>query len=252
VIELIDLHKQFGDKKILRGVSLKVERGQSWAILGGSGTGKSVLLRHIVGLMKPNSGEVVVDGESLTSMNKKTLYRLREKFGFAFQEAALFDSMTVYENIAFPLRRQRRAIKEREVAHRVNECLEMVGMPGIAALMPSELSGGMRRRVGFARAVALKPTYLLFDEPTSGLDPVMTSILNDVIIRLRTELNATTITITHDMNSAKTIATHVALLVSGQVVAHATNRDFFLSTHPMVQQFVQGLADGPVTATLMK
>jgi len=252
MIRIQELKKSFGPKHILKGVDLQVGKGESLVILGGSGTGKSVLLRHVVALLRPDSGEVWVDGQRIDTLSGAELRQIRHKFGFAFQEAALFDSMSVYENVAFPLRRHRRNLGEKAIEERVSECLSMVGMPGVAELMPSELSGGMRRRVGFARAIALEPEILLFDEPTSGLDPVMTSIINDVIITLRQELNATTITITHDLASARTIATHLALLVAGKVVEYGERDHFFNSTNPMVRQFLEGRADGPVTKTLLK
>lgn len=252
MIEILDLKKSFSGKTVLNGVNLKVNRGDSLVILGGSGTGKSVLLRHMVALLKPDSGEVWVDGNRIDALPEKELRLFRHRFGFAFQEAALFDSMTVFENVAFPLRRHRRNMGIKAISNRVQECLSIVGMPGISKLMPSELSGGMRRRVGFARAIALKPEILFFDEPTSGLDPVMTSILNQVIIDLRNELSATTVTITHDLSSAKIISTHLALLVAGKVVEFNDQKAFFQSQNPMVRQFLEGRAEGPLTQTLLK
>jgi len=252
VISVKNLKKSFSGKAILKGVNLNVQKGESLVILGGSGTGKSVLLRHMVALLRPDSGEVWVDGTRIDQLSDKDLRAFRHRFGFAFQESALFDSMNVFENIAFPIKRHRRQMSKKQISDRVSECLSIVGMPGVANLMPNELSGGMRRRVGFARAIALKPEILLFDEPTSGLDPVMTSILNEVIINLREDLNATTITITHDLSSAQMISTHLALLVAGEIMEYGERDVFFQSQHPMVRQFLDGKPEGPITQTLLK
>ncbi len=252
MIEIKQLCKSFSGKQVLKGVNLKVERGQSLVILGGSGTGKSVLLRHMVALLRPDSGEVWIDGTRIDQLSEKELQVIRHRFGYAFQDAALFDSMNVFENVAFPLRRHRRGMSKKQITDRVHECLSTVGMPGVADLMPNELSGGMRRRVGFARAIALKPEILFFDEPTSGLDPVMTSILNEVIVNLRENLHATTITITHDLSSAGKIATHLALLVSGVIIEYGEKEPFFQSRNAMVRQFLDGRPEGPITQTLIK
>lgn len=251
-IHVSQLHKSFGPNHVLRGVNLDVGKGESLVILGGSGTGKSVFLRHLVGLAIADQGRVVVDGLDLSRLSRADMYRYRRRLGMSFQEGALFDSMTVYENIAFPIRRLRRNLKRAEVRRRVDECLEIVGMPTIGKLMPSELSGGMRRRVGFARAIALEPEILLFDEPTTGLDPIMTSIVSDVIVGMREQLNATTITITHDIGSARKIATRVAMLFEGEVIHHDSRDAFFASDQPIVHQFIEGEAVGPATDALLK
>lgn len=251
-LDVTAIHKSFGKNHVLRGVSLSVDKGDSLVILGGSGAGKSVLMRHLVGLIHPDEGSVCVEGVNLASLDRGAMQKFRRKMGMTFQEGALFDSMTVYENIAFPLRRHHRRMPEKDIRHRVEECLDMVGMPSVAEYLPSELSGGMRRRVGFARGIALKPEFLLFDEPTTGLDPIMTTIISDIIVNLRENLNATTVTITHDIRSAKVIATQVAMLFKGQVIHQAPVAGFFESDNPVVSQFVQGVAEGPATEALLK
>jgi phospholipid/cholesterol/gamma-HCH transport system ATP-binding protein len=252
LISVQDVHKYFGQKHILKGVNMEVEAGQSLVILGGSGAGKSVLLRHLVGLHTASKGEVLIEGKDIAKLNRKGLYAMRRRFGMSFQEGALFDSMTVFENIAFPLRRHLRKAKQADIKARVQECLDIVGMPTVGPLFPSELSGGMRRRVGFARTIALKPEILLFDEPTTGLDPIMTSIVGEVIIHMREKLKATTITITHDIRSAKAIATHVAMIFQGEIILSAEKDTFFQSEHPIVRQFLEGRAEGPATQALLK
>lgn len=251
-VSVTDLHKSFGDNHVLRGVNLQLDRAESLVILGGSGAGKSVFLSHLIGLVQADRGSVVIDGENWAELDRKQTYGLRRRFGMSFQEGALFDSMTVFDNIAFPLRRQARNMRPAEVKDRVAECLETVGMPGIAKLMPNELSGGMRRRVGFARAIALKPEILLFDEPTTGLDPIMTTVLGEVIIQMREQLKATTITITHDISSAKLIANRVAMMFKGELVHQADRDDFFNCDDPIVRQFVDGKSKGPATEALIK
>lgn len=248
-----DLHKSFGPNHVLRGVNLAIGRAESLVILGGSGAGKSVFLSHLIGLMTADRGSVEIDGYNWAELDRAQTYNLRTRFGMSFQEGALFDSMTVFDNIAFPLRRQAGTkISAAEIKDRVAECLETVGMPGIAGLMPNELSGGMRRRVGFARAIALKPEILLFDEPTTGLDPIMTTVLGEVIIQMREQLQATTITITHDISSAKLIANRVAMMFKGELVHQAERDDFFNCDDPIVRQFVDGKSKGPATEALIK
>lgn len=252
LIRVHEVHKSFGSNRVLQGMNLEIEKGDSLVILGGSGTGKSVLLKHLIGLLRPDSGAVFLEDVELSALPENQLYQLRRRFGMSFQEAALFDSYTVFDNVAFPLKRQRRDWNRSQIESRVQECLELVGMPNVGNLMPSELSGGMRRRVGFARSIALAPEILLFDEPTTGLDPVMTSVLNQVIIDMRENLHATTITITHDLSSARSIATKVAMLYKGTVVACLPKEDFFRSDHPMIRQFLEGRPDGPLTEAFLK
>jgi phospholipid/cholesterol/gamma-HCH transport system ATP-binding protein len=248
VIELQDLHKRFGTKEVLRGMSLSVEKGESVVIVGGSGTGKSVTLKHIIGLIKPDSGHVLVDGTDLCCMKPLELNRFRQRFGMSFQEGALFDSMSVFENIAFPLRRHTK-MTEQEIRARVAECLALVHLEGVDSKRPSELSGGMRRRVGFARAISLEPAILLFDEPTTGLDPVISDVVADLIREMDETLHTTTVTITHDMKVAFKIADRVAMLHGGKIIAEGTPEEFQRSQNPYVQQFVEGRAEGPLTGT---
>ncbi|MFN8009883.1 MAG: ABC transporter ATP-binding protein [Holophagaceae bacterium] len=244
VIEVVNLSKAFGPKVVLSNVNLSVEMGESLVVLGGSGTGKTVLLRNIMGLLVPDHGHVKVEGRIVHEMSHEELFETRKKIGMCFQMAALFDSMTVFENVAFALRRHS-GMTEGEIRARVEECLSMVGMKGTEHLKPAELSGGMKRRVGFARAIALKPKILLFDEPTTGLDPVMTDVIGRVILDLKHELGVTTITITHDLKSAFEIGDRVALLFRGECLAVQPPEEFKANPHPVIQQFLRGDADGP-------
>ncbi|HSP34292.1 MAG TPA: ABC transporter ATP-binding protein [Thermoanaerobaculia bacterium] len=240
------VYKAFNGKEVLRDMSIDVERGESVVIVGGSGTGKSVTLKHIIGLMQPDAGHVFVDGQDLCCMKPFALNEFRQRFGMAFQEGALFDSMSVLENIAFPLRRHTK-MTEREVRARVGECLDQVHLIGVEDKRPSELSGGMRRRVGFARAISLKPAILLFDEPTTGLDPVISDVIADLIVEMDQTLNTTTVTITHDMKVAFKIADRVAMLHRGHIIEQGSPDDFQRSPNPIVQQFIEGRAAGPMT-----
>lgn len=244
-IELQGVHKAFGAKKVLEGLDLQVFDGEALVIVGGSGSGKSVLLKHIIGLLRPDSGTVRVDGVDLASLDFREITDFRRRFGMAFQEGALFDSMTVWENVAFPLQRARR-FKPGQIRDRVAECLDMVELEGNETKMPGELSGGMRRRVGFARAIALEPQILLFDEPTTGLDPVIKATIDDIIVYLNEQLRCTSVTITHDMASALRIADRVAMLAEGRILADAAPDEFRRLDVPEVQAFLRGagLADG--------
>jgi phospholipid/cholesterol/gamma-HCH transport system ATP-binding protein len=245
-IELIDLSKSFGDKVVLDGLRLSIAEGESVVLVGPSGTGKSVLLKHIIGLIRPDSGKVVIDGTDLWSLPDKELNAFRRRFGMSFQEGALFDSMSVFDNIAFPLRRQEKKSASR-IRERVAECLELVHLEGIEKRKPAELSGGMRRRVGFARAIALEPEILLFDEPTTGLDPIMTDVIDGTIVEMRERLKCTTVTITHNMESARKIGDRIALIFEGKIVEIAPPEEFLKSANPLVRQFVEGRAEGPMT-----
>ncbi|REJ86302.1 MAG: ABC transporter ATP-binding protein [Acidobacteria bacterium] len=245
-IELRDVHKSFGPKHVLRGLDLTVRDGDSLVILGGSGTGKSVLVQHLIGLMRPDRGSVLVDGEDLAALSSAELTTLRQRFGMSFQEGALFDSLTVFDNVGFLLERLG-TMTRAEIRDRVFECLELVRLEGTAQRLPSELSGGMRRRVGFARAIAHKPEILLFDEPNTGLDPVTSAVIDELIIRMREKLHSTTVTITHDLRSAFTIATRLVLLHQGQIAAEGTPEEMQASEDGRVQQFLSGEAHGPLT-----
>jgi len=246
IISLQDVEKSLGGRQVLHGMSIDIEKGESVVIVGGSGQGKSVTLKHIIGLMQPDSGHVYVMGHDLCCMETRELNMFRQHFGMAFQEGALFDSMNVFENIAFPLRRHTK-MTEDEIRARVVECLEQVHLHGVETKRPSELSGGMRRRVGFARAISLKPDILLFDEPTTGLDPVISDVIADLIVEMDHTLNTTTVSITHDMKVAFKIADRVAMLYHGRIIEEGTPEVFQNSKNPMVQQFIEGRADGPLT-----
>ncbi|HEV7241468.1 MAG TPA: ABC transporter ATP-binding protein [Thermoanaerobaculia bacterium] len=245
-ISLQNLYKSFDGKKVLNDLSIDVEQGESLVIVGGSGTGKSVTLKLIIGLLRPDSGHVIISGEDITEMNEEALNRSRRHFGMSFQEGALFDSMTVFENIAFPLRRHTK-MTDAEIRARVEECLEDVHLPGVEKKRPSELSGGMKRRVGFARAISLKPDILLFDEPTTGLDPVISDVVADLIVEMDQKLGTTTVTITHDMKVAFKIADRVAMLCNGRIIEQGTPEEFQESQNPIVRQFIEGRAEGPLT-----
>jgi len=238
-IAVIDVWKSFAGKEVLRGIDLEVTTGESLVIVGGSGAGKSVLLKHLIGLIQPDRGHIVVDGEDLTCAEPAVCLAMRRKFGMSFQEGALFDSMSVFENVAFALRRHTR-MREEEIAARVHECLAMVHLEGVDAKMPGQLSGGMRRRVGFARAIALQPEILLFDEPNTGLDPITSAAIDRVIVDLRDRLPVTMVTITHDMASAFRIADRVAMLREGRILAVAPPEQFRALPDEYIQKFLAG------------
>lgn len=246
-IRIDNVHKAFGKKKVLDGVSLTVSKGESLVIIGGSGTGKSVLLKCILGLMQPDRGSIQVDGEELTTLSTRERERVMHKFGMLFQGAALFDSLPVWQNVAFGLlqlgRMSRAQAKDLAV-----EKLRSVGLRAdVADLFPSELSGGMQKRVGLARAIAEKPEIIFFDEPTTGLDPIMADVINELIIDCAKDLGATTLSITHDMASARKIADRVAMLWEGRIIWEGPAADVFNSGNPYVDQFVHGRAHGPIT-----
>jgi phospholipid/cholesterol/gamma-HCH transport system ATP-binding protein len=246
-IRIRDLHKSFGSKMVLDGLNVNVAPAESLVVIGGSGTGKSVLLKHIIGLLKPDSGTVEVDGQAVEKLGNREITEFRRKFGMSFQEGALFDSMTVWQNVAFPLQRLTK-MSHSEIDDRVEECLSMVRLEGVGEKLPSQLSGGMRRRVGFARSVAHEPEILLFDEPTTGLDPVTTALIGEVILDLSDRLKTTTVTITHDMESAFRIGDRIAMLYQGKIIAEAPPDEFQRLDDPRVQQFIHGKAEGPLSA----
>lgn len=245
MIQLIDVYKSFGPKKVLNGITLDVHEGETMVIIGFSGSGKSVLIKHIVGLLEPDSGVVKVDGQVVASMSRRELYAMRAKIGYVFQFAALFDSLTIGDNVAMGLRKQR--LPERDVRSRVAQALELVDLPGLEHRYPAELSGGMRKRVGLARAIALRPKYMLYDEPTTGLDPVTSAVIDQLMCRMRDQLGVTGIVITHDMRSAYTVGTRIAMLYEGRIRQVGTVDEMRNSEDPVVHQFVEGLAelDGP-------
>jgi len=242
MIEVRQLHKRFGAQEVLDGISFRIENGESVAIIGRSGGGKSVLLKHLIGLLQPDAGEVLIDGENIVRMNERQLLGVRRKFGMVFQGAALFDSMTVAENVAFGLRRHEH-LTEAETAKRVAAALEMVDLPGTEAKNPAELSGGMRKRVGLARAVIYEPRILLYDEPTTGLDPIVSDSIDRLIIRVRDQLKVTSIVVTHDMRSARRVGNHVIMLHERKIYANCAPDAIFASTDAVIRQFVDGVAD---------
>jgi phospholipid/cholesterol/gamma-HCH transport system ATP-binding protein len=246
MIEIRGLSKRFGKKVVLDGLDLTVPRGKNTVVIGGSGTGKSVLLKCVVGLLRPDEGEIRIDGEDITRMDEEDLVRVRQKFGMLFQGAALFDSLDVGDNVAFALRRLQK-LPEPRIREVVEEKLSMVGLWEIQRLMPAELSGGMKKRVGLARAIASEPDILLYDEPTTGLDPIMADVINDLIVSLRERLGVTSIAITHDMASAYKIADQIAMLYKGRIIEVGTPDEIRNTPNPVVAQFVQGRAHGPIT-----
>ena len=241
LIDLKNLHKRFGWQTVLNGVSLSINVGESIVIIGASGTGKSVLLKHIVGLLTPDQGEVWFDGLRIDTMADRKLMEVRKRFGFLFQMGALFDSMTVGQNIAFPLREHTRK-PDAEVKQIVADKLRMVGLSGIEGKMTGELSGGMKKRVALARAIALDPEVILYDEPTTGLDPVRSDVINQLIIKLGRELKVTSITVTHDMQSAFKIGNRIVMLHEGKVIIDGSPTDIQHSNNPIVRQFISGEA----------
>ena len=239
VVAVEDVHKSFGAQKVLNGVSLRVKRGETLAVLGRSGTGKSVLLRLIIGLEQPDSGSVSIHGQSVAGLGLDQLGEIRKKMGFLFQHAALYDSLTVAQNVAFPLRHHKKAMPESERNDRVHSLLAEVGMEGNLDKMPSDISGGMQKRVGLARALALDPEILLLDEPTAGLDPISSSEIDDLVLKLQAEHHMASIVVTHDLHSAKTIADRLALLDQGQVVIEGSFPELQKSDIEFVQEFLK-------------
>src|SRR5215212_7260425 len=242
MIQLKNVHKAFGPKRVLDGFTLDVPEGETMVIIGYSGTGKSVAIKHIVGLLEPDSGEVWVDGVNVPELSRRDLYALRARIGYVFQFAALFDSYSIGENVAMGLRKQGE-LSEREINQRVDEALDLVDLPNVRDRFPAELSGGMRKRVGIARAIALRPKYILYDEPTTGLDPVTSAVIDQLMIRMRDKLGVTSIVITHDMRSAYRVGTKIAMLYEGKVRQVGSVEQIRNSTDPVVRQFVEGRAE---------
>jgi phospholipid/cholesterol/gamma-HCH transport system ATP-binding protein len=241
MIQLKNVQKAFGPKRVLQGFTLDVPEGETMVIIGYSGTGKSVAIKHIVGLLDPDQGEVWVDGQRVDELSRADLYKLRARIGYVFQFAALFDSMTIGENVAMGLRKQGE-LTEAEIQDRVREALDLVDLPGVEGRFPAELSGGMRKRVGIARSIALRPKYILYDEPTTGLDPVTSAVIDQLMVRMREKLGVTGVVITHDMRSAYTVGTRIAMLYEGRVRWEGTIEEIHETTDPIVRQFIEGRA----------
>src|SRR5271154_5025652 len=239
VVATEDLHKSFGSQKVLNGISLAVRRGETLAVLGRSGTGKSVLLRLIIGLQKPDSGAVRVHGQDITGLDLDQMGEIRKKMGFLFQHAALYDSLTVEQNVAFPLQHHKKDMSESEQADRVKKLLAEVGMEGNLQKMPSDISGGMQKRVGLARALALDPDILLLDEPTAGLDPISSGEIDDLVLKLQAEHHMASIVVTHDLHSARSIANRLALLDKGNVVVEGSFEELERSDIEFVRDFLK-------------
>ena len=243
MIRIRGLARRLGHKPVLDGVDLEIPTGETLVILGRSGTGKSVLLKHIIGLMTPDSGTIEVDGQVVTGLREHDLNEVRKRFGMLFQGAALFDSMTVGDNVALALREHTR-MSEAEIAARVAERLEWVGLPGSEAMKPASLSGGMRKRVGLARAIAMDPAYILYDEPTTGLDPIMSDVINRLIRALQKRIGVTSIVVTHDLHSAWHVADRMAMLDHGKIVFTGTPDEARATSLPVVKQFLEGSSEG--------
>lgn len=246
MIEIINLCKSFGKHRVLDNLNLGINRGETTVIIGRSGCGKSVLLKHIIGILKPESGQVFIDGRDITRLNGKPLNDIRMKFGMLFQGSALFDSLPVWENVAFGMLEHANKKKD-EIFDRVRECLGLVGLEGVERLKPAELSGGMRKRVGLARAICMKPEIILYDEPTTGIDPIMGDAINSLIRELHDKLKVTSIAVTHDMISAYKIADKIAMLYQGKIISSGTPDEIKNTENPVVKQFIHGEAKGPIT-----
>ena len=247
MIDIIDVHKSFGSLHVLRGVNLSVEKGESMTVIGGSGSGKSVLIKHVIGLLFPDKGQVIVDGQVLNNLDEYGLNEIRKKFGMLFQGAALFDSLTVWENVGFGLK-QHTNLSDKEIRDITTQKLALVGLKDVEDKMPVDLSGGMKKRVGLARAIAMDPAIILYDEPTTGLDPITADAINDLIIDLRKKLGVTSVAITHDMHSAYKISDRIAMLYKGEILEVGTPEEIKATANPIVHQFITGSAVGPITA----
>ncbi len=241
MIETRGIKKRFGSQQVLNGVDLRIEPGEAVAIIGRSGCGKSILLKHLIGLLSPDEGEVFINDRNIAHLTERELLGVRKEFGLLFQSAALFDSLTVHENVAFALRREGK-LTAGEIDRRTEEALERVELPGTGSKRPAELSGGMRKRVGLARAIVYRPQIILYDEPTTGLDPVVSDSIDQLIRRLCEQLKATTIVVTHDMRSVRTVAKRVLMLHQGTIYTNSSVTDLFASTDPLIHHFVNGIS----------
>jgi len=246
MVELQGLHKTFNSHHVLNDLNLSVKKGTTLVVIGRSGCGKSVMLKHIIGVLRPDSGSVFIDGQNIWELKRRDMERLRKRMNMVFQGGALFDSLTVGENVGFELIEEGK-VSEAELREKVKESLSLVDLSGIEGLMPSELSGGMRKRVSLARAICTKPELLLYDEPTTGVDPITADSINDLIRSLHDKLNVTSIVVTHDMKSAYKIADRIAMLYQGRIIAEGTPSQIENTDNPVVRQFINGLARGPIT-----
>lgn len=246
MIEIRNLTKKLENNLVLNSLNLEIQARETTAIIGRSGCGKSVLLKHIIGIMKPDEGEILVDGADVTKLSEEGLYELRKKFGMVFQGAALFDSLTVAENVSFALKRYTDLSKS-EIETIVREKLALVGLKGIEHLKPAALSGGMKKRVGLARAIAMNPQIILYDEPTTGLDPIMADAINELIVSLHKNLGTTSIVVTHDMVSAYKIANRIAMLYNGTIIEIGTPKEIQNTKNETVRQFILGQSEGPIS-----
>lgn len=249
MIDIIGLSKSFNSHKVLDELNLKINTAETCVIIGRSGCGKSVLLKHVVGILKPDKGRIIIDDNDVTRLGEQEFNKVRLKISMVFQGGALFDSMTVGENVGFGLI-EHMGISRKELLERVEEALCLVGLCGIANLMPSELSGGMKKRVALARAICIKPQIILYDEPTTGVDPITADSINELIKTLHDRLKVTSVVVTHDMKSAYKVADRIAMLYQGKIIAEGTPEEIQNTDHPVVHQFINGLAHGPITETL--
>jgi phospholipid/cholesterol/gamma-HCH transport system ATP-binding protein len=246
MIEIVDLCKSFGGNEVLKDVNLKIKKGETVVVIGRSGCGKSVLLKHIIGLMKPDCGSILVGGVDVTTLKGNQLYEFRRKFGMLFQGAALFDSLSVWQNVGLGLI-EHTDLSEREIRERAREKLALVGLTGVEDVHPAELSGGMKKRVGLARAIAMDPEVVLYDEPTTGLDPIMADVINELIRTLQATLKITSVAVTHDMKSAYKIGDKLAMLYGGKIVFEGTPDEIMHTRDEAIRQFIEGRAEGPIS-----
>jgi len=246
MIQIINLNKSFGDNHVLKNINLNIEDGITTVVIGRSGCGKSVLLKHIIGILKPDSGQVIVDGQDVSKLSAKELNKLRLNFGMLFQGSALFDSLTVYENVGFNLI-EHTNLDSQTIARRVKESMTLVGLKGVEDLRPAELSGGMKKRVGLARAICMNPKLILYDEPTTGVDPILADTINGLIKDLHDKLKVTSIVVTHDMVSAYKVGDKISMLYDGKIIETGAPEEIKNTTNPVVKQFITGAAEGPIT-----